>query len=515
MKARATTKKILEVLDLSETLTLDSVKRLEDRRAGFEALYKKGFDNSKDLYQAALAYERWSESVAVFVQRRVLESKEMADLVKRFGVQNLSKEEQEAKNRFQEITRRIRRILETLETTRNIFFVNPDDSPYDRENPEGFDSDQELSNYRVYDKKTWDKILMQWQPSSSQEYGTPNDNPDAWLRMIKDLFKAIESFFVFVGGDSPSLQDSYKFHKYRLGSFLIKLIYEEGDEEQRKAALDLLNKVKKVVEILKSNGVDRLLARQVSFAIDATSYDMRADLGSMSVGGFYQPFTDLLVTRVDEIRNLLHEFGHRYYYQIMSKAARVEWTDSVRYGFDQGTPLLTEKQTDALLKYWKKAARKEGSWLARVLRTRESPDIATIIVSDLWDRGSETVLGEDSIVLLPRIVAKLKYNKNFVRSLLDYNSKIAKEKDFEKVVGTKAKGTSDIVPTPKMVSEADSILDVVKAEIGKLVVYKQEKISDYRKDSPNEQFAEAFADYCLDKTTLSKPILNFLSQELK
>lgn len=140
---------------------------------------------------------------------------------------------------------------------------------------------------------------------------------------IKTLFTKLED----VVKNLNEIEDKYVEVNYSVAGIPVISHTKERDEYQKKTLLHYNDIIKKSVSIIKSKGLSKILAG-LRIRIDLQQYPTR---GLRTAGGAYSGERDALwlfpLGVIESEHTLIHELGHRYFYQSLSGEAQKTWTD--------------------------------------------------------------------------------------------------------------------------------------------------------------------------------------------
>jgi len=430
-------------------------------------------NNEKDLYELFVAANRWADYFDKAVMRNMFASKSKSD--------------------FTKIIYDIENIEDFIFFVRSAF-VMLNDIKFKREKPNQHQIDIILK--QGYDEGAWKVYYIWW-----------NDNRDyvyqRLARLGREAFKVIDKAFFQSGKDSTYERYVEAIHK--IGSTIVKTVYDEGEPKQFNFVKDMLNEFKKAIPVIEQKGFKEVF-ENLKLEINPNMINDMATVNPEMAAKGYRKFAGLytekspkydqhiVVAEKSDITTIIHELGHRYYYQFLPKPQMSEWA---RF-FHKPVHFNIALDLDAI-------KNKVASKIERHKNEREtfinsfyldnpiadSVDLANALLEKF--PGYENYWMFVKKIIYPLMDEELRNHVQgfrgrsnaFIFKEIDRDSFNAYKKEFSIIHSTAAIFVKDIY--------FNFLAD--KMEISTKAISP----SDYGAENPEEFFAETFMFYCLDK----------------
>lgn len=163
--------------------------------------------------------------------------------------------------------------------------------------------------------QNWDKAYELWDKGDRSYYYT------RYTRIAKEAFAALLEYM-----EDKEVEDKHVKKTLTIAGISVVEKYRENNAEQVGNVREAEAAIKKSAQLIKNKRLEKAL-RGLVIEIDPESKD--TTYSSSSAGAVYDPCGDrvcLLYWGMNE-KTICHEIGHRYYYQVISGAAKKTWDD--------------------------------------------------------------------------------------------------------------------------------------------------------------------------------------------
>lgn len=438
---------------IQETITVKDIDQLKKEFGMFMKNFSR-IQNARDLYEVHKASMLWAENLDEFVYKRLIGAG--------------TKRHNEPQN--EQLRKKIWAIVIDMKYA---FDIELREIPYELRTKT--DQHNIIDTYGGELKTLWEYIYPIWVSKKKNKYQKLARIGREAFPLLYEYLSSFENSMVSdAAATITKIIDGVK--------FVIR--YTEGDDKYIQMAHNMIKPIQKAFGIIKKAGLGLSLQGLIinfHFAYNAVS----------DAGGFYDPSKkrEISFQKATSVATIIettiHEVGHRYFYEYLTKSNKDIWEDFV----ENNRHNFTEFEVKQIIGYFNKAY-KQFSKITRDKLNVET--ISSILINSVEDSFLKMLLSVASSRNSNRTAYLYYKNSTPINIFMDAFYKMRND------VQRWADQDYDFqYSSPMSKEDFEVMLDFIESTLTTLSITTA-AVSGYANKNLDEAYADAFLHYCMD-----------------